>query len=344
MAKRYYWLKLKEDFFKKKEMKKLRKLENGDTCILIYMKMIILSLESENKIFFDNVEDTFAEELSLLLDEDVDDVQRTLDFLEKVNLMETINEGEYFLPQGTTLTGSECSSAERVRKHRANKKSNQENKSCIDDDSCNKSVTLDIDTDIDEDKEIEQDGNKEIDENENLDKNTENQNTNINAKAEQNLNQHTSKKQSEWVSKSVNKNLAKIVKTYEENIGPVYPASRQWFIDISEKIEAELFVKAVEICIDKSTVTHSYLKGIIRKWIDENIFTYEKFKEKEQEYQNRKNMTPFNRDFSKNTYSNNSSSYTSSSRKPKEYEVNEGEAIDPALLEEIKAFEVKLGL
>ena len=97
----------------------------------------------------------------------------------------------------------------------------------------------------------------------------------------------------------MNKNLAKIVKTYEENIGPVYPASRQWFIDISEKIEAELFVKAVEICIDKSTVTHSYLKGIIRKWIDENIFTYEKFKEKEQEYQNRKNMTPFNRDFSK---------------------------------------------
>ena len=344
MAKRYYWLKLKEDFFKKKEMKKLRKLENGDTCILIYMKMIILSLESENKIFFDNVEDTFAEELSLLLDEDVDDVQRTLDFLEKVNLMETINDGEYFLPQGTTLTGSECSSAERVRKHRANKKSNKENKSCIDDDSCNKSVTLDIDTDIDEDKEIEQDGNKEIDENKNLDKNTENQNTNINAKAEQNLNQHTSKKQSEWVSKSVNKNLAKIVKTYEENIGPVYPASRQWFIDISEKIEAELFVKAVEICIDKSTVTHSYLKGIIRKWIDENIFTYEKFKEKEQEYQNRKNMTPFNRDFSKNTYSNNSSSYTSSSRNPKEYEVNEGEAIDPALLEEIKAFEVKLGL
>ena len=251
MAKRYYWLKLKEDFFKKKEMKKLRKLDNGDTCILIYMKMIILSLESENKIFFDNVEDTFAEELSLLLDEDVDDVQRTLDFLEKVNLMETINDGEYFLPQGTTLTGSECSSAERVRKHRANKKSNKENKSCIDDDSCNKSVTLDIDTDIDEDKEIEQDGNK------NLDKNTENQNTNINAKAEQNLNQHTSKKQSEWVSKSVNKNLAKIVKTYEENIGPVYPASRQWFIDISEKIEAELFVKAVEICIDKSTVTHS---------------------------------------------------------------------------------------
>lgn len=344
MAKRYYWLKLKEDFFKKKEMKKLRKLDNGDTCILIYMKMIILSLESENKIFFDNVEDTFAEELSLLLDEDVDDVQRTLDFLEKVNLMETINDGEYFLPQGTTLTGSECSSAERVRKHRANKKSNKENKSCIDDDSCNKSVTLDIDTDIDEDKEIEQDGNKEIDENKNLDKNTENQNTNINAKAEQNLNKNTSKKQSEWVSKSVNKNLAKIVKTYEENIGPVYPASRQWFIDISEKIEAELFVKAVEICIDKSTVTHSYLKGIIRKWIDENIFTYEKFKEKEQEYQNRKNMTPFNRDFSKNTYSNNSSSYTSSSRNPKEYEVNEGEAIDPALLEEIKAFEVKLGL
>ena len=343
MAKRYYWLKLKEDFFKKKEIKKLRKLENGDTCILIYMKMLILSLENDNKLFFDNVEDSFADELSLELDEDVDDVKRTLDFLEKVNFMEVSDDSEYFLPQGTILTGSECSSAERVRKHRAKKKVNtkdseegkvniesniinEENKVCNTySNSCNENVTIDIEKDLDKDIEIDTDVN--IDHRVVKDKTDSNYEKN--------------KTQNQYVSKYVDDNLAQIVKLYEENIGPVYPANRDWFVDISQKIEPALFNRAIEICIDKSMVTPSYLKGIIRKWINNNIFTLDRLKSKEIEDANRNNMTPSNRDFSKNTYSNNSSSST---KTPREYEVRGDDVIDPELLEELKAFELKLGV
>ena len=88
-------------------------------------------------------------------------------------------------------------------------------------------------------------------------------------------------------------------------------------------------------------VTPSYLKGIIRKWINNNIFTLDRLKSKEIEDANRNNMTPSNRDFSKNTYSNNSNSST---KTPREYEVREDDVIDPKLLEELKAFELKLGV
>lgn len=43
--------------------------------------------------------------------------------------------------------------------------------------------------------------------------------------------------------KTADKNLSKITKLYEANIGPIYPANREWFIEISEKIEAELLNK-----------------------------------------------------------------------------------------------------
>ena len=38
MAKQYYWLQLKEDFFRQKEIKLLRKIAGGDTYTIIYLK------------------------------------------------------------------------------------------------------------------------------------------------------------------------------------------------------------------------------------------------------------------------------------------------------------------
>ena len=71
MAKRYYWLKIKRDFFGQREIKKLRRLENGDTCVIIYMKMLTLALDQNNHIVFKRLEDTFEEDIALELDEDV---------------------------------------------------------------------------------------------------------------------------------------------------------------------------------------------------------------------------------------------------------------------------------
>ena len=58
--KKFYWLKLKDDFFKQKEMKKLRKIAGGDTYTIIYLKMMLLSVKSEGKIYFEGLEDIFA--------------------------------------------------------------------------------------------------------------------------------------------------------------------------------------------------------------------------------------------------------------------------------------------
>lgn len=131
MSKRYYWLKLKEDFFEQRVIKKLRKIAGGDTYTIIYLKLQLLAMKNDGKLVFENVEDDFVSEMALELDEDVENVKVTLMYLEKNNLIETISDEEYFLPEVLSVTGSETASAIRVREHREKKKALQCNNNVI---------------------------------------------------------------------------------------------------------------------------------------------------------------------------------------------------------------------
>ena len=121
-AKKYYWLKLKEDFFRDKRIKKLRRLAGGDTYTIIYQKMQLLSLRKEGKLYFEGVEENFVDELALEIDEEPDNVKMTVAFLVSNGLLEEVNVDEYMLPQAVESMGSESTSAERMRRHRAKKK------------------------------------------------------------------------------------------------------------------------------------------------------------------------------------------------------------------------------
>ena len=149
--KRYYWLKLKGDFFNDKRIKKLRKIAGGDTYTIIYLKLLLLSLETEGRLYFEGVEENFGSEISLEIDEDEDNVNATLFFLNKQGLLEGPREDEYFLTEIPYLIGSETASARRVRKMRQQQVS-QCNANVTD---CNKMKQIgngEIDKEIDKEK------------------------------------------------------------------------------------------------------------------------------------------------------------------------------------------------
>lgn len=125
-TKKYFWLKLKDDFFRDKKIKKLRRIAGGDTFTIIYLKMQLLSLKNSGKLIFDGVEENFVEELALELDEEVDNVKMTVAYLMSNNLLEEVETDEYILPQTIECIGSESTSAARVRKHRKKKKELQD--------------------------------------------------------------------------------------------------------------------------------------------------------------------------------------------------------------------------
>ena len=116
--KRYYWIQLAQDFFKSKEMKLLRKIAGGDTHTIIYLKMMLISLEDGGHIYYDGLADNLAEEIALVIDENVEDIKITLIFLESKGLLTRKNDRVYFLEQVPEMVGSETASTRRSRKHR----------------------------------------------------------------------------------------------------------------------------------------------------------------------------------------------------------------------------------
>lgn len=121
--KKYYWLKLKNDFFTDKRIKKLRKVAGGDTYTIIYLKMQLLSLQDEGNLFYEGIEDTFEEEIALQIDEDIEDVRITINFLINTGLLIQDN-NIYELIETKNCIGSETRNAESMRKLREKRKEN----------------------------------------------------------------------------------------------------------------------------------------------------------------------------------------------------------------------------
>ena len=151
--KRYFWIQLAQDFFKSKEMKLLRKIAGGDTHTIIYLKMMLISLEDGGHIYYDGLADNLAEEIALVIDENVEDIKITLIFLESKGLLTKKSDRDYFLEQVPEMVGSETASTRRSRKHRELKGLH-----------CNTIATT-CNGDIDIEKDIDTEIEKDIDEN-----------------------------------------------------------------------------------------------------------------------------------------------------------------------------------
>lgn len=157
--KKYFWIKLKKDFFRSKEMKLLRRIAGGDTYTIIYLKMLLASADSGGILKYESICESIAEEIALDIDEEIENVEVTLTYLKSKGLLEVNEEGDCFLPETLSMTGSETSAAERMRKSRERKKLQEDKKEL----RCN-NVTpmlqdgyteIDIELEIDKDKEID---------------------------------------------------------------------------------------------------------------------------------------------------------------------------------------------
>lgn len=117
--KRYFWIKIRQDFFTDPYIKMLRRMAGGDTYTIIYLEMLVKSADTNGTIYFQGAGSDIAEELALMLNENVEDVRALLAYLEAKKLLIHPEFAEdIFLVATPDLTGSETGSAQRVRKFR----------------------------------------------------------------------------------------------------------------------------------------------------------------------------------------------------------------------------------
>lgn len=164
MSKKYFWIKLKKDFFQSKEMKLLRRIAGGDTYTIIYLKMLLAAADCGGVLKYESLCDSIAEEIALEIDEELENVEVTLSFLRAKGIIEINEEGDCFLPETLSMTGSETATAERMRKSRERKKLQEQEKDEKPALKCNNVTPLlqpcytEIDKEIEIDKDLEIDG------------------------------------------------------------------------------------------------------------------------------------------------------------------------------------------
>ncbi len=120
--KKYYWLKLFDNFFSDPKIKKLRRLAGGDTYIVILLKMMLYTVKTNGVYEYQGLESTLSKELVWVLDENEDHIQAVLVFLEKTKLIEEIEDNHFLLTQVPLMLGSEGDSAEQKRAQREREK------------------------------------------------------------------------------------------------------------------------------------------------------------------------------------------------------------------------------
>lgn len=155
LNKKFFWIKLRPDFFNDPYIKLLRKMAGGDTYTIIYLKMLVISAPTNGMIYFQGAGSDIAEELALVLDENIEDVRALLAYLEAKNLIThpEITQ-DLFLVASADLTGSEVDSAQRVRKFRERQKQKALQSNA---DVTNGNDKLEIEIDIELEKEPETD-------------------------------------------------------------------------------------------------------------------------------------------------------------------------------------------
>lgn len=158
MGKKLYWLKLKKDFFKDREVKKLKRIAGGDTYTVIYLKLLLLSLDNGGIIFYEGIEDNFEDEMSLEIDETYENIKFTVKYLMTRGLMVKLSNDEYEMTEAKNMTISESESASRVRRFRENARTKalQCNGKALQRNTdvtlCNTDIDKDIEKDIEKDK------------------------------------------------------------------------------------------------------------------------------------------------------------------------------------------------
>ena len=114
---KYYYLKLKEDFFDTDEMKILESMKDGYLYSNILLKLYLKSLSNSGRLMYRNVIPYTPEILATLTGHQVGTVEKALDVFKKLDLIEMLDNGAIYMMDIQNFIGQSSSEADRQREY-----------------------------------------------------------------------------------------------------------------------------------------------------------------------------------------------------------------------------------
>ena len=161
-SKKFYWLKLKRDFFKRHDIRIVEDMPNGKDYILFYLKMLVESVDHEGKLRFSDTIPYNEQMLSTITNTNLDIVRAAMKIFTSLNMIEIIDDGTIFMNETMKMIGSAADNDNANRQRRFREKKKQEvlctvtkNNADITHDVTNDNESKSIEKEIEKDIELE---------------------------------------------------------------------------------------------------------------------------------------------------------------------------------------------
>ena len=114
----YFWLKIDKKFFDNIFIKKLKTTPNGYAMTVIYMRLLLESLDSDCILYYEGYFDNLKDELALKLDVSEEDMEMTIEYFTKCGLIQIDEDKNAELTQAKAMVMSETNWASYKRSNR----------------------------------------------------------------------------------------------------------------------------------------------------------------------------------------------------------------------------------
>ena len=104
--KKYYWLRLKRDFFKRHDITIIESMENGKDYILFYLKLLCESVDHEGNLRFSDEIPYNDKMLATITNTNIDIVRAAIEVFTKLGMMDIMDDGTYYMNGVEKMIGS----------------------------------------------------------------------------------------------------------------------------------------------------------------------------------------------------------------------------------------------
>ena len=267
---KYYYMRLKQDFFETEEMIILESMQDGYLYSNILLKLYLRSLKRDGKLMFNDAIPYSAEVLATVTRHNVGTIEKAMDVFQKLGLVEVMDDGAIYMLQIQNFIGKSSTEAERKRRYRDKIKLEKSDNQAVLEDVGHLSTigvghlsTIGVGHSSNSDRDRDRDRNrKEIEEVENR----------------------------KISSATADKSDFNIFEHYQERIGLLDGFQLQQLegYQVIDGLEPELIKIAIDKAADNSKRSFGYVNSILKSWAQNGIKTVAQQREEQISFQSNK--------------------------------------------------------
>ena len=125
MAERkYYWLKLKRDFFKRHDIRIIEEMPNGKEYLLFYLKLLVESIDHEGELRFSDTVPYNEQMLAVITNTNIDVVRSAMRLFIELKMIDVQDDATIYMAEVNKMIGSavDNDNANRQRRFRERQK------------------------------------------------------------------------------------------------------------------------------------------------------------------------------------------------------------------------------